>query len=436
MRRLLALGLIIVAFGLTTWGQPLEIWIRSVYYPPFNEWLKSKILEWSEQTGVEVDVSIISDYLLDEKLINAIETRVTPDIIFNAESGVTLALEAGLAVPLEDVVDRLGRDDFYPLALQAYALTDPETGQKLVYAIPMFFEFGYWYIRTDLLKAAGMEIPEQPTWEWLVEAAKAMNNPPEVYGLGIPISPSYDALNVLSFLLYHYGGGFITELAPGGADIFNTEPTWRLFEDLKQLYKDKIIPPDAVSWTDFDNNLSYMEGRIATTWNPGSIMGAMLKQNHPLVPYTKMIAIPPISLGGECVFVFKSTPEREAKCKDLVYYIFADKETYRVKSADEAGLYGVPIFKSQGAIISQKYEAGEFPFLGSDPMVPIARGEAFFGTNVPYPYGEATSVFEAAASSFQITAMMGPLFVKDADPKQVAQDISLWLNARLAARGS
>jgi len=422
--------LLVMCLSWLVLAQPLQIWIRSVYYSPFNEWLKEKTLEWSKANKVDVKVSVMSDYLLDQKLVSAIETKEVPDVVMNAEMGVTLLMEAGMAVPLDDVVDLLDRNDFYPLALKAYALPD-EFGRERVFAIPMFFEFGYWYVREDLVKRAGLEIPDPASWEWIVKMAKTVNNPPYVYGLGIPISPSYDALNVLSFLLYHYKGGFITDISPHGADIFNTEPTWKLFADLKTLYKDKIIPPDAVSWTDFDNNLAYMEGRIASTWNPGTIMGAM-GPDHRLTPVTKMIAVPPISLGGECVFICKSTPKREALAKKLIYYIFSDKETYRKKSCDEAGYYGIPIFKSQGDIVTHQYLSGEIPFLGNDPMDPIRKGEAFFGTNVPYPYGKATSIFEAAGSSFAITSLMGPLFIKDKDPKDVAKNIALYLNAMLA----
>lgn len=425
---LLLSGIIIAA------EKPLQVWIRAgIPYPPANEWIKSKVEEWAQKRGVKVEASIIPDYILDEKLIQAMETGETPDVIFDAEFGVSTAVEKGLAVPLDDVVERIGKDDFYEAALNLWKLEDPQTGEEHIYAIPLFLEWGYWYIRTDLAEKAGVEIPEHPTLSWLIQYAYAVNDPPRVYGLGIPISPSYDALCVLAAFLYDRGGGFLTEPYKGGADIFNSKPTWELFADLQKWYKDKIIPPDAVNWTDSDNNIAYMEGRIASTYNPGSIMAAM-GPNHPLTPYTKMLSIPPVPLGGECTFIFRSNPEREALAKDLVYYIASDKKGLLEELFEKAGGYGVPVFKSTGKIVTQKYKEGkDFPYnrLHGNPIEILEKGEIFIGAHQPFPYGKPTSVFQEAAASFQITSMMAPLFIKNVDPRKVAADIASWLNSRL-----
>lgn len=432
----LLVGLLALGFGLGVWSQPLEVWLSITFAESFNEAIRELVLEWQAATGNEVNLVLLPDKIFNEKLIHAIETRVTPDITLVTEFGDALAYAAGLLAPLDDLVDRLGRDDFWPQALEVMSLPDPATGETHIWALPIIMEPFYWHIRTDLLEAAGIEVPEYPTWDWLIDAAYKINKPPHRYGLGIGFGVGWDTPTILYYLVALYGGGFVSEISPNGADIFNSEPTWRLFADIKKWWKDRLIPPDAIAWGDIDNNLAFMEGRVFCIHNPTTVLVTMVNQNHILLPGTGVVNIPPVIEGKESILVFRSTPEREALAKDLLYYILSDKERLRVEICDKAAMYGMPIFKSQADIMSQmiKEKQGVYKYALHDLVEPVRRGEFYMWSNtVPIPYGKAHPAWEAITSANTMwNKFMTKLLIEDADPKEVAAEMAAWMNSILA----
>ncbi len=410
----------------------MRVWIMTTFVDAVNNWLHDKVEAWAKEANVEVDISMLPRAAYGEKMVAAIEARTAPDVVLMGEPGPTLAYEAGLTVPLDDVVDKLGRDDFYERILDAISAPDKVTGAKRIWAIPMFFELRPAEIRVDLLEKAGIEIPENPDYEWLFKAARAMNNPPEVYGLGLPLGRGYDTHDNVMALIYSYGGGLISDRTPTGADIFNSEPTWKAFDDLKTLYKDGVIPPDAVGWGDYDNNLGLMEGRVAITINGLSIYYKMVKDGNPLAEVTREVPLTGASVdnaGGEANFVFKSTPEKEQLGKDLIYYVLKDKEDYRQGMCENSQLYTLPVFKSQAQIISQQWKDGKWPVFAIDPMSAVENSYNSWPT--AYPLNEATSVVEKLMGSYLIPEKIVVLFTRDADSKAVAADIAKAINKLL-----
>lgn len=412
-------------------AEPFNVWIATTFVDAQNNWLKAKVEEWARAKGVEVNISIFPKEIYADKIVAAIESRNPPDVVLQGAAGVVQAAEQGLLVPLDDVVDKLDRNDFYPAVLSYNTITDPNTGVKHIYGIPLFFELRTAEVRVDLLEKAGIAIPEHPTYEWLIEAARAVNNPPNVYGWGFTLGKCYDAHDNILMLIYHFGGGYIANRGPHGADIFNSEPTWKAFSLLKELYKEQVIPPDSLGWTDYDNNLAFMTGRIAFTINGLSIYYKMVAEHNPLAEVTKEVFLDVVcDTGLKSAFVFKSVPQKEELGKDLIYFILQDKESYRVNMCEAAQLYGLPIFKSQGAIITQQWKDGKWPMFAVDPMLGAERARAVWA--MAYPLGEPTSVAERIEGSLLIPEYVAQLFTRNADPKEVAAAIAAQINKMLA----
>lgn len=428
----LFLGCMLLALGWTVLAQPLEVWLSVTFAETFNEAIREMVLEWERKTGNKVNLVLLPDRIFNEKLIHAIETRVTPDITLVTEFGDALAYAADLLVPLDDLVDRLGRDDILPQALTAMALPDPATGATRIYGLPIIIEPFYWHIRTDRLREP---VPPNPTWDWLLRNAYAINRPPHIYGLGITLGGGMDAPTLLYYLIALYGGGFVTDISPTGANIFNTEPTWRLFADLKRWWSDRLIPPDSIAWGDIDNNLAFMEGRVLAIHNPTTVLATMVRMGHPLLPVTGVVNIAPVVEAKESILVFKSSPTREALAKDLLYHILSDKARLRTVICDQAGMYGLPIFKSQLEIVSQKIAAkeGVYKYALHDLTEPIRKGQFYMWCNtIPFPYGKAHPAWEAIWGAGEIPKFLTELVVKDLDPKHVAAAMAAWMNSILA----
>ncbi|GAB1380979.1 ABC transporter substrate-binding protein [Pararhodobacter sp.] len=84
----------------------------------------------------------------------------------------------GWLVALDDMGEEYNVDDLLP------AVRGGLTVDGHLYASPFYGESSMVMYRTDLMEAAGLEMPEAPTWEFIREAAAAMTDRDnEVYGI-------------------------------------------------------------------------------------------------------------------------------------------------------------------------------------------------------------------------------------------------------------
>jgi sorbitol/mannitol transport system substrate-binding protein len=77
----------------------------------------------------------------------------------------------GWLVPLDDLSEEYDVDDILP-AMRAGLSHD-----GTLYAAPFYGESSMVMYRTDLMEAAGLEMPDAPTWQFIREAAAAMDDP-------------------------------------------------------------------------------------------------------------------------------------------------------------------------------------------------------------------------------------------------------------------
>jgi len=76
----------------------------------------------------------------------------------------------GWLVPLDDLSEEYNADDILP------AMAGGLSYEGTLYAAPFYGESSMIMYRTDLMEAAGLEMPEAPTWTFIAEAAKAMTD--------------------------------------------------------------------------------------------------------------------------------------------------------------------------------------------------------------------------------------------------------------------
>ena len=135
--------------------------------------------DFTEKTGHEVEWVTLEE--------NVLRQRVTQDIATNG--GQFDVMTIGMyetpiwaaqdwLVSLEDLPAEYDIDDILPAMRAGLSYEDT------LYAAPFYGESSMVMYRTDLMEAAGMEMPEAPTWEFIAEAARAMTDKDnEVYGV-------------------------------------------------------------------------------------------------------------------------------------------------------------------------------------------------------------------------------------------------------------
>lgn len=110
---------------------------------------------------------------------NILRQRVTTDIATNGGQYDVMTIgtyevpiwgEQGWLASLDDLGDAYDVDDLLP------AIRGGLTVDGSLYASPFYGESSMVMYRTDLMRNAGMEMPEKPTWEFIRHAAEAMHN--------------------------------------------------------------------------------------------------------------------------------------------------------------------------------------------------------------------------------------------------------------------
>ena len=127
--------------------------------------------DFTEKTGHEVEWVTLEE--------NVLRQRVTTDITTNGGQFDIMTIgmyEApiwganGWLVPLDDLSEEYDVDDILP------AMRSGLSNDGTLYAAPFYGESSMIMYRTDLMEKAGLEMPEEPTWEFIREAAAAMTD--------------------------------------------------------------------------------------------------------------------------------------------------------------------------------------------------------------------------------------------------------------------
>ena len=209
---------------------------------------------FTEQTGIGVEWVTLEE--------NVLRQRVTTDITTNGGQFDIMTIGMyetpiwganGWLVPLDNLSEEYDVDDILP------AMRDGLSHDGTLYAAPFYGESSMVMYRTDLMEAAGLEMPSAPTWDDIRAAAEAMHDPAnEVYGICLRGKPGWGE-----------GGAFITVTANSfGARWFDEEwnaqfdqPEWEqaltFFVDLMNSYG-----PPGYATNGFNENLSlFQQGR-------------------------------------------------------------------------------------------------------------------------------------------------------------------------------
>lgn len=119
-----------------------------------------------QNSGLKVIVENKPWLTLGAELATAIAQQRSPDLAMVEPYMMSSLISQGLIDPLDDVYDRIGREDYYPF------LKEMNTFQNHLYGIPHAYGIGYFSVRSDILAKLGRGTPK--TWDEFIELADAM----------------------------------------------------------------------------------------------------------------------------------------------------------------------------------------------------------------------------------------------------------------------
>ncbi|BCB88802.1 ABC transporter substrate-binding protein [Phytohabitans suffuscus] len=276
------------------------------------------------QDGVSVTLETVPFDSMYPKMVTAFRAGNGPDIMNTIEGGVSAAQAGGFLVPVDDVVEAHGKDDFIPSYLHAVS-KDGKT-----WAVPDWaLHQEVWY-RKDLFAAKGVQVPK--SWPELLDAARKLDDKAGgVRGFAVPMGSALVAPQ--TYYQFLYANGVHTFDPQTGEYALDRDPAKAIDATryMLDLYK-AASPPEARTWVWNDFRTAFVKGSLAMVMDFGAVVGLAKEQNPAMLDNMGVFALPAPTAGakpegalagGYFYMIGKSNERRQAAAKTLVKCMLA-----------------------------------------------------------------------------------------------------------------
>jgi multiple sugar transport system substrate-binding protein len=247
------------------WGEP----------GPYGAVAVEGMNEWAQQNapGLKFAIETIPWSDVYPKLMTDLAAG-RPAHCISVESPIAFQLMAeGLLEPVDDLVDRIGRQRLIPGAQWSY--WGAWKGKQ--YVIPGHHQSHLLVVRTDILQEAGVtKSPAEWTWPDLLAAARAIKAKTKAFGLCFALGRTI-ATDYYLIALLHSAGGRMFDAANKSEVVFDTPAAVETFEFVAELFP--TMPPGAVGYTFLDVVDSMATGQAGMVFYWGRVFGRAAEVN-------------------------------------------------------------------------------------------------------------------------------------------------------------
>ncbi len=356
--------------------------------------------DFTEKTGHQVEWVTLEE--------NVLRQRVTTDIAAKGGSFDIMTIGMyetpiwganGWLVPLNDLSAEYDVDDILP------AMRGGLSHDGTLYAAPFYGESSMIMYRTDLMEAAGMEMPKAPTWQFIREAAAAMTDrDADINGICLRGKAGWGE-----------GGAFITVTANSfGARWFDEDwnaqfdqPEWK---EALTFFTEMMAEsgPTGYATNGFNENLNLFQQGKCGMWIDATVAASFVTNPNDSTVADKVgFALAPNSEGVEkrsnwlwaWALAIPAGTQKEGPAKEFIEW--ATSKDYIELVAENEGWANVPPGARTSLYENPNYQAVPFAqmtldsILAADPSNPTVKPVPYVGIQfaaIPEFAGIATEV--------------------------------------------
>ena len=270
----------------------LNIWWEQGYTLEEDEALRTIVHDWQDKTGKKVRLSFFTNDELTAKTERALKVNHPPDLIMSQKGDRILYPRLAWQGELEDVSDLIEpiEDSYAENILRGITYYSSNEDQRSYYGVPIFQATIFIYYWQKLLNSVGFSSQDIPQdwdgfwhfWQQAQHKLKTDQNQ-DIYGLGLSLSGDKIADDT------HYLFEHILEAYD--VFLFNNDGELKIdtlkvrqgiiqcFNWYAQFYRQGYIPPDAVKWSNADNNRNLLNRLVLMTPNATLSIPASLRQD-------------------------------------------------------------------------------------------------------------------------------------------------------------
>ncbi len=224
--------------------------------------------QFTEETGIAVEWVTLEENVLRQRVTTDITTEGGQfDIMTIGMYEAPIWGSNGWLVPLDNLSAEYNVDDILP------AMRGGLSHDGTLYAAPFYGESSMVMYRTDLMEAAGLEMPAAPTWEFIREAAAAMTDRDnDINGICLRGKPGWGE-----------GGAFINAMANSfGARVVDEEWNAQLdseaWANTLNFYNDMMQEsgPAGFATNGFNENLSLFNQGLCGMWIDATVAASFV----------------------------------------------------------------------------------------------------------------------------------------------------------------
>lgn len=247
------------------------VWMNQGFVPQEDAAFKATADAYMKASGNTLDYSIMPFMAQNQKTISALTSGDVPDLVFMDAPATILPQNAwdDKLVDVSDVVSDY-ESQLSDTAKLGSTFYNAKTKKRSYYLCPVKQGATPFHIWGDLVEKAGFKLSDAPkTWDAYWDFFKQMQKPlrakgrRRLYALGLQITTvgPNDGNNVFTHFVIANGGKNI--VTPDGKlhsdDPQVREAAIKTCEYMTKAYKEGYVPPEALSWTDADDNNGYHE---------------------------------------------------------------------------------------------------------------------------------------------------------------------------------
>ncbi|MDB1934410.1 ABC transporter substrate-binding protein [Clostridium tertium] len=341
-----------------------------------------------------------------------------PDMSTALPGHVVEMMDAEAIIPVDDVIDNIGRDKFSKSALSE----GESVGSH--YSLPLYSHAQVMWYRKDLLEAAGLEVPK--TWKEFADAAKVLTTN-DAYGCSFPTgSKDLMGTRFLNFYVRSAGGSLLT-------DDLKADLTSDLAIDginyWLDIYKNSS-PKDSVNYAVLDQATLFYQGKTAFDFNSGFQISGVATNSPDLVDKIDCAPIPKVNANdpdygietSNIPMVIWEKSEHPEICKAFIEKLY-EKENY-IKFLEATPVGMLPAIK--GISDTEEYKSNETVKKFSN-AVDVISTAVDKGTAIGFEHGPSV---EAGLLTSQgiIESMFQDIITNGTDVKKAAQTAEDKLN--------
>ncbi len=337
--------------------------------------------KWEEATGNKVNWVVLEENVLRERVTTDIATQGGQyDIMTIGSYEAPIWGKQGWLTAL-DAIEGYDYDDLIP------AVKAGLSSEGTLYALPFYAESSFTMYRKDLFEAAGLTMPEQPTYAEIAEfAAKLTDKSKEQYGICLRGKPGWGENMAFFGTLVNTNGGIWFD--EGWAPQLDQQP-WK---DALTYYLDVMTqygPPGATSNGFNENQALFQTGKCAIWIDATSAAGRVFDPTQSQVAEHVGFTVAPhasVEKGNAWFWAWSLAIPSSSKNTDVArdFVAWATSQDYVNLVGAEKGWVAAPPGTRQSTYANQNYiDAAPF---AATVLAAIEGANPDDATAVPVPY--------------------------------------------------